>query len=125
MFRDGNKICKLISRGQARKNEPNSHENSRDQEFSLCSGVGTGPGYVCGPQVPDMPQQSHDCTAMQSLQCNHCSDITSVQSLQQSMQHNPRALYCITQCSSYCAVKSMHSNDYIMSNLFLNIEHTL
>ena len=38
MFRDGNEICKLISRGRARKNEPNSHENSRDREFSLCSG---------------------------------------------------------------------------------------
>ena len=39
MFRDGNEICKLISRGRARKNEPNSHENSRDREFSLCSGL--------------------------------------------------------------------------------------
>ena len=37
MFREGNEICKLISRGRARKNEPNSHENSRDREFSLCS----------------------------------------------------------------------------------------
>ena len=39
MFRDGNEICKLISRGRARKIEPNSHENSRDREFSLCSGM--------------------------------------------------------------------------------------
>ena len=39
MFRDGNEICKPISRGRSRKNEPNSHENSWDWEFSLCSGM--------------------------------------------------------------------------------------
>ena len=40
MFRDGNEICKLISRRPARKNEPNSHENSWDRAFLLCSALG-------------------------------------------------------------------------------------
>ena len=39
MFREGDENLKIISQGRARKNEPNSHENSQDREFSLCSGV--------------------------------------------------------------------------------------
>ena len=37
VFREGDENLKIISQGRARKNEPNSHENSRDREFSLCS----------------------------------------------------------------------------------------
>ena len=37
MFREGGENLKIISHGRARKNEPKSHENSRDREFSLCS----------------------------------------------------------------------------------------
>ena len=39
VFREGDENLKIISQGRARKNEPNSHENSRDREFSLCSAV--------------------------------------------------------------------------------------
>ena len=39
VFREGDENLKIISQGRARKNEPNSHENSRDREFSLCSGL--------------------------------------------------------------------------------------
>ena len=37
VFREGGENLKIISHGRARKNEPKSHENSRDREFSLCS----------------------------------------------------------------------------------------
>ena len=39
MFREENENYKIRSHGRARKNEPNSHENSRDREFSLVSVV--------------------------------------------------------------------------------------
>ena len=39
VLREGDENLKIISQGRARKNEPNSHENSRDREFSLCSEV--------------------------------------------------------------------------------------
>ena len=55
VFREGDENLKIISQGRARKNEPNSHENSRDREFSLCSGVGLviggGPPIRGGPNV--------------------------------------------------------------------------
>ena len=39
MFREENENYKMKSHGWARKNEANSRENSRDQEFSLVSGL--------------------------------------------------------------------------------------
>ena len=36
---DESEICKLMSQGRARKNEHNSHENSRNRKFSLCSAL--------------------------------------------------------------------------------------
>ena len=39
MFREGNENYKMKSHGRAKKNEDNSRENSRDQEFSLVSAM--------------------------------------------------------------------------------------
>ena len=46
VFREGDENLKITSQGRARKNEPNSHENSRDREFSLCSEVRPPDGQV-------------------------------------------------------------------------------
>ena len=38
-FETRSRLYKIISHGRARKNEADSHENSRDREFSLISGM--------------------------------------------------------------------------------------
>ena len=60
MFRDGNEICKLISRGRARKNEPNCHENSRDREFSLCSALSSDDNVADDAQATVFAKQESE-----------------------------------------------------------------
>ena len=57
MFREGDENLKIISQGRARKNEPNSHENSRDREFSLCSGARGHQGAPGGSRLPSAPER--------------------------------------------------------------------
>ena len=57
VFREGDENLKIISQGRVRKNKPNSHENSRDREFSLCSAT-QPPVWL--PGLPPVVEAKHD-----------------------------------------------------------------